>query len=109
MRKNTCCICDPTLPINPNVCARHKLEGLRLARARGGYYFEAAGELYLEARHRQTSRQVTITCGNCMKRSGHFVELGDLAVFCTECVAKGAVPWIRPVTFPALGVNSPAK
>jgi hypothetical protein len=53
MKNQTCCICDPKLPLNPHVCYRHKAEGMRLARNEGTYYSEAAGSLYLEALKKQ--------------------------------------------------------
>lgn len=55
--KTTCCICDPSLPLNPHVCYRHKAEGMRLARNEAMRYSEAAGELYLQAREAQAVAQ----------------------------------------------------
>ncbi len=56
--KKTCCICDPKLPLNPNVCYRHKAEGMRLARKEGTRYSEAAGSLYLQALQQHQQQEV---------------------------------------------------
>jgi hypothetical protein len=47
---NSCCICDPTLPINPHVCPAHKTEGRKLAAANGTRFIDAASDLYFRAK-----------------------------------------------------------
>jgi hypothetical protein len=46
----SCCICDPSLPISPHVCERHKREGRTLATQLGCLFRDAAADLYFEAR-----------------------------------------------------------
>ncbi len=48
----TCCICRPTLPINPHVCRRHKAAGHAIARRERTFVSQALGALYLEARQK---------------------------------------------------------
>jgi hypothetical protein len=105
MAKNTCCICDPNLPINPNVCARHKLEGLRLARAEGVHYSEVAGRLYLQAR----AAKLTIACTGCTERTKDFVEVEGIGYFCPACVAAGRIPWLTSSPLPSPGADSLSK
>jgi len=50
MESQTCCICNPNLQINPNVCAKHKAEGLALAKENGTRFIDAADTLYWRAR-----------------------------------------------------------
>lgn len=95
MKPSTCCICDPNLTINPFVCERHKLEGLRRARERQIRYSEAAGDLYREA------RAATAPCGVCEKRVPHLTDL-DICAVCDECILAGKIEGVAKPVFPGL-------
>lgn len=62
-----CCICDPSLQINANVCVEHKEAGKALAAQRGIRFVDAADALYWEARDLVESYCLEHLCwhGNC--------------------------------------------
>jgi hypothetical protein len=45
-----CCICNPTIKLNPHVCKAHKAEARQLAKTEMIFVSAALGELYLTAK-----------------------------------------------------------
>lgn len=57
-----CCICDPSLQINANLCPTHKAAGKEYAAKHGVRFIDAADHLYWNAREDKESFCVEHDC-----------------------------------------------
>ena len=93
---NSCCICNPQLKPNPDLCAKHKNEAIFAALEANIRIAEAADAMYWDAKEKFMS---LIRCCCCMEAKSHFTTVGDMGGYCDDCIYAGKLAFVG-VTMP---------